>query len=229
MTLSLGLAICGFLFLRALGSTAKSGERSKVASLLTALFIGFSVQNGVMGVGALLFANNSQALFVVLMISHLLLAGIAVLGVYTAHYIFAPESSPKLNMLAAGAVGLAVWAGMLLTHPNPLLTPQGGIDWNMDARLAALVFYLLLISIGSTCFIFWKLARATTSRSLRNISFVLAGLGFLGVLNVFIGLVVLHSASDMTLRTIALDTGIGIIGIGFVFFLVVAPYFKKRK
>lgn len=224
--LSIGLAICGWWFLDALKGAGRKPENSKIGILLTCLFISSSVQNGVIGFGMLFFANSPEALYYALSAGNVFLIIFALLGVYTAYYIFSPGTSPKLGLLITGFLGILACVTTFLTHPLPRLTSENGIDLKMNFPLSVIVSYLLFISIGSMIYIFAKLAITATTRKVKNLALIIALLGVIGIVNIFIRFIVLYRAED-AVRTNIFDTGLVIIGITFIVALTLLPILRN--
>src|SRR3989338_8547158 len=86
--LSLGLASCGVWLFATFQKEGGVREYGNVGYLLSALFLGSGLQNGIMGFGALFFAKNSDALYYVLVISNIFLTAVALLGAFMTYYIF---------------------------------------------------------------------------------------------------------------------------------------------
>ncbi len=231
LTLSAGLAFCGWRFLRCYRQTVKSAKGKKIGSLLGYLFIGAALQNAIMGFGLLIFAENSAAMALVLLLCNIELTLVALLGVYAAYYIFSPKASPYPLMTVSGIVGIIAFVAAMVNPPNPFLTPANGIDLNMSFPLALATFYLLLISIGANGYIFSRLYLTVAERKTKRLAGILAILAIAGIINVFIRLVLLSDYSAVG-RTQSLDSGIALVGIGFIFALVIAPkirdWFPKK-
>lgn len=222
IVLSLGLALCGWMFFKAFRKTA--GD-SRVGFLLSAIFLGFSLQNGIVGLGMLFFANNPEILFYTLILSHFLLVLLGILGIYTSYYIFSPKISPLFLIIVEIILGILAIIILVVDHPQPFLTIKRGIDLDSNFLTSFTIFYLLFVSIGSTVYIFTKLLFQSKSRQIRLLSLVLSLLGILGILNIFIRFVVLYSGT-VEWRTRIFDIGLGIIGAIFIIALFIGPKIK---
>jgi hypothetical protein len=220
--LSLGLALCGWRFLVVYRKTYVGPDSSKIALLIAWQFIAFVVQNGVMGIGLLIFANDAVALSQVMLISGALITVPALLGVYIAYHIFSPKNSPYPLMAVVCLIAGIMIATGITTPPTPYLTAQNNIDLRASFPLSVATFYLLLISIGSNGYIFTKLFFSASEKRMRRLCAILALISWVGVINVFIRLVLLyHSPPDE--RSSLLDTGLLLQGLVFVIVLLIAP------
>lgn len=225
--LSLGLTACGVWLLMTFKKEGGVREYGKVGYLLSSLFLGFGLQNGIMGFGVLFFAKNSAALYYVLVISHIFLGAVALLGVYIAYYIFSHQRLLSgFVVFIAGYIGINSVARTIATHPKPFITLQNGIEWNMGFPLSLLVFNTLLISIGSTLYIFIRLFLTAETREVKNISLTLSILALLGIVFAFIRLILLYNA-DIAIRTRIYDFGIIAIGALFIISFLIVPVIKN--
>lgn len=223
--LALGLTVCGFWFLHAWRrSENKTPINRKISLLLTLLFSNFGLQNGLIGIGAVLFAKNPKGLYGTLVVSHVFLITSALIAVYTAYFIFAPKTSPLLALIMTGGVGVAMYSGILLDRPLPFLTEAGGIEWNMSYWLSVFVFLTLFISIGGTLFIFGNLYQHARTKETKNLALIIAGTALLGVINIFIRLIILENES---FRTRLFDSLLTTIGIIFIVALLIWPLIKN--
>ncbi len=155
--LSLGLAFCGWRFLRASSKVGNIKNNNKSRFLFPLFFLGFAIQNGILGFGTLLFAHNSEGLYFILLVANSFLTIVATFGVYAAYYIFSPRTSPWPLIIVTIILGITAVVFALVAHPRPFLTSQKGIDWNMPFTLSLMTFYLLLIGIGSQFYVFVRL------------------------------------------------------------------------
>lgn len=226
ISLSLGLTFCGLWFLKAFRKADGIGGDKKIGFLITSIFLLFGFNNGIMGVGALLFANNSEALYFVLIASHFFLVPIAILGVYASHYIFSPRVSPYFALALTGILGITCVVVTVVSHPKPFISLQNGIEWGYNFSLSLLVFYILFISIGSTVYIFGRLFLTTKTRQLKIISLILSILGLVGILLNFIRFVLFYNANTSVNMGIY-DFGIVFIGIVFIVVLAIAPIIQN--
>lgn len=226
MSLAAGLAVCGAWFLHAFKKSGGLKSDRKTGLLIGLLFSTLGIQNGIMGVGALVFARDPQGIFFSLLISHFFLAIGAMLGVYTAYYIFSPNLRPHLAIIVTALLGILCITLTITTPPQPFITTQNGIDLNMNTRLSVSIFYLLLIAIGSTFFIFSQLYRRIEKGSVKNLSLFLSIFAVIGITNIFVRLVLLRN-TDPGNRTRFFDLFLEIIGIGFIGFLVIFPLYRN--
>lgn len=226
ISLSLGLTICGLWFFKVFKNSSSLKQDNRIGFLVASIYLGFGFNNGLLGMGALLFANNSEALYFVLIASHFFLTLISMLGVYTAHYIFSPRLSPYLGMVFAGILGAVGIVTTIISHPQPYISLQNGIEWNMNFSLSLLFFYILFISIGSTLYIFGRLFLTAKTRQVKFLSLLLSVLAFSAILLHFIRLVLLYNA-DTAVRTRVEDFGTVLMGIVFIVALVIVPIIKN--
>lgn len=226
ISLSLGLTFCGLWFLKAFRKAGGIGGDKKIGFLIASIFLLFGFNNGLIGVGALLFARNAEALYFILMASHFFLTLIAILGVYTSYYIFSPRLSPYLTMVLSGILGAIGIITTVITHPQPYISAQNSIEWGYSFSLSLLVFYILFISIGSTVYIFGRLFLTAKTRQLKILSLILSVLGLAGILLNFIKLVLLHNA-DTAVRTSIYDFGTVLMGVVFIVALAIGPIIKN--
>ena len=226
--LSIGLAFCGYLFLRAFRKG--DGSQSKIGLLVSMLFLGFAFQTGViLGGGTAFFAGNPTGLFFVLIAANSFLTLIAMFSIYVAYYIFAPRTSPVPVIVLTAMIGIASVILQIITHPQPHITPQGGVDWGMSFLLSLLTFYLLFISIGSQAYIFIKLFFQAATRQIKLLSFLFGTIATIGILVQFVQFVVLYRVStDIRIRVY--DVGTGLLGVGLIIAIVLLSLlFRKRS
>ncbi len=232
--LSLGLLSCGVWLFKSFQKDGGVREYGRVGYLLSLFFLVFGFQNGIMGFGALLFAKNSEALYFVLIASHIFLAVIALLGVYIVYDIFSYRLLSYFGMALTGMLGIGCVATAIVTHPRPFITLQNGIEWNMNLSLSLLVFYMLFISIGSSLYIFTRLFLTAKTREVKNFSLILSVSALLGIIFAFIRLILLYNA-DMAVRTRIYDFGIIVVGALFIIAFLIVPIIinliqtKKQK
>jgi len=224
--LSLGLTICGLWFLKAFQNSDNPKRDTKIGFLVPFIYLGFGLSNGMIGIGAFLFAKNSEVLYFVLIASHFILTLIAILGVYTAYYIFSPRLSPYLGMIFAGILGIIGIITTIITHPRPYISLQNSIEWNMNFSTSLLFFYILFISIGSTLYIFVRLFLTARTRQVKFLSLLLSTLAFTAILIHFIRFVLLYNI-DTSVRTRIEDFGTVLMGIVSIIVLLIVPIIKN--
>jgi hypothetical protein len=221
--LALGLGFCGFWFFRAF---RKNGRNSKIGVLLSTLYFGFSLQNGIVGLGVLLFTNNAEILFYILILSHFLVVAIGVIGIYTSYYVFLSKSSPKFPIVLGILLGIFAITALIADHPQPFLTSERGIDFNFNFITSLTTFYIFFVSIGSNVYIFTRLLFWDQNRQIRILSFILSLTGIFGIINIFIRFVVLYSFS-VEARTRIFDIGLEIISAIFIVILFLWPKLRN--
>jgi len=222
LLLSAGLGICGWQFLQVYAKSTKEEKSSRIRFLITHHFIAFTVQNGLMGLGILFFAKNQALLPYVVLLGSVVVVWPALVGIYSAYYIFSPRLSPYPLMGFASLVALFLTVYGLWYPPSVSLTVNKAMDLGLDWQLSLGTFYLLAMSIGTNAYIFLRLARVTMDKKTRRFASVIGVLGVAGVLNVFTRLVLLSSAS-MDIRSHSFDTGLALIGLVFITALLIAP------
>lgn len=221
--LSVGLAFCGWRFLTSYRRAYPS--ESKIALLLAWQFVTFVIQNGTMGFGLLVFADNPTRLSWTVLVGSVLLVAPALIGVYAAYHIFTPHRSPLLLILITILLGITLLIAGIATPPTPTLTASGSINLTMSLPIAVTTFYLILIAIGSNAYIFTRLFLTASDKSIRNFAGVIAILGWAGVINVFSQLILLYH-SPAGFRYI-FEIGLAIIGTVFIVILFIAPILQR--
>lgn len=210
---SLGLAFGGFRFFKAFrkvdGSSSAGG---KIGILLCATFFGTALALGILAMGTLFFAQNSEALYKILVVSHIPLTLTAMVGMYLVFYTIFPSVSPWPGVGVALALGVNLVALTILTHPRPFIDASGGVDWNMSPTLAASLCYLVFINIGTQLIVFIHSFFHTKSREVRVVSFVMILVLFMSVVNMFTRFLLPHITNDF-LRTRIFDLMFTVMGL----------------
>ena len=129
--LSFGLAFLGWRFLIAFRKTQNLVTSNKTGLLLSICFAATALHNGILGFGALFFANNSRVLYFVSITAHLFLMFFAVVALYTIYYIFLPSKSPYFPIIVTIVLGAIGFLAAIRNPLEPFLTSRTGIDWNM--------------------------------------------------------------------------------------------------
>src|SRR3989338_958637 len=212
--LSLGLVSCGVWLLRSFQKDGGVREYGWVGFLLSGLFLAFSFNNGIIGVGTLLFAKNSEALYFILITAHFFLTLIAILGVYTVCYIFSSRLSSYIGMAFVGILGTVGVIMTIITHPRPYISLQNSIEWNMNFLPSLLFFGILFISIGSTLYIFTRVFLAAQTRQVKFFSLLISTLAFAAILIHFIRFILLYT--DTYVRNSIEDFGTLLMCIVFI-------------
>lgn len=220
--LAVGVAVLGWQFLRAFQKGQAINDNKKIGKLLGFLFTNVSLQNGVLGLGALFFAHNSYALYLTTLISDTLLSVSALLGIYVLYYVFLPNASSRFALVGTGLLAVISVISAVTTHPNPFLTADNGIDWNMSFSFSLITFYLLLISLGTVFYIFWELFLKIKALKIRILALTVAACNLVGIINVFIRLVLFYNAPGAEITNL-FDIGAGLIGALFILGLIVIP------
>jgi hypothetical protein len=226
--LSLGLALYGLRFLKALRVDAPPNDRT--GFLISLYFLGFAFQNGVIGFGTLFLASSPEGLFFVSILADSFLTLVAIFGIYIIYYILIPKESPWFAMVFTFILGLIEVSLDIILHVQPFVTSAKGIDWNAPFLPSLILFYLLLISIGASLYIFMRLFFQAKSKEIKVLSLVLAIAAAGGITDGFVGFVLAPLIKINDITTGIYDVGIGIISI---FFIVTFLYFsisgKKGK
>jgi len=225
--LGLGLTFCGWRFLKAFWRSGGLKPENKIGFFLTLFLFSFAFQTGViLGLGTLFFTQNSEGLSLVFIIANLFLTFVAMLGIYTAYYIFLPQRSPIPLMIITFLIGVATLILTVLYPPQPFVVASGGIEWDISFPLSLLIFYLLLISIGANLYIFGQLFFWEKKSEIKILSFVLAFLALGGIIDQFIRFILLHSAVG-GVRTRIYDAIHALIGLAFIVGFVIFPLLRS--
>jgi len=224
--LSVGLAFVGWRFLKAFRETDSARTDRKSGFLLGLFFLASALHNGILGVGALFFARNPEGLSAVFIVAYFFLVLFAVFGVYALHYIFWPHTSFNLAVIITGILGIIGAVLIFVTPARPFTTSQNSVDWNIPFPLSFITFCLFLIALAAAFYIFIQLFFRSEAREIQILSLIISLLALVGIINVFTRLVLLYGA-PAAFRSRILDIGVGLTGIGFIIFLIVAPLIKN--
>lgn len=229
---SIGLAFCGLRFFRAFQKMGGLRPGNRVGILLSILFLGFSLQHGILAIGGLFFAQVSEVLYVILVIDHFVLVFVTALAVYLAVYILLPKISPW--PLTTAIFLFSSFVNVLTINERflPFVTVANSIDWNMPHVLKLLWYNILLIGIGAPFLVFAKNFFLAQTRGVKNISLVMMAIHFAGIVNVSIIFSdFLTGAGEIRFKVF--DVILAIIGIVFIsaFLLVpvVAGWISKKS
>lgn len=225
---SLGLAFCGIRFFRAFQKIGGLRAGNKIGILLSILHFCFALVNGTMGIGTLFFARNSEALYIFLLAAHFFLMITAAIGIYSVFYILLPSFSPWPWVISVLALGMTVILLTSITQPRPFLDAAGGIDFNFSRGLSVLLSYLLFVGIGSFFAIFSHSFLQARSREVRAVSFVLAALAVIGIVNVFIRFLLPGDIAPNFLLIRVFDVILAFIGVVFISVFVLPPIIIGR-
>ena len=216
MVLGLGLAFCGWRFLKAFKKAGNSEGNRKIGLLLTQFFFAASIQTGgILGLGSLLLAKNPANLYYVALVANVFLSTFAVLGVYTISYIFFPKIKAWIPVVFVLILDLLAVILTILTHPQPVITVGGNIDWNLSPTLSVITFILLLCGIGAESYVFINLFFFAKGRELRITSLILSITVLGGVAAQFINFILLRKA-NIALRASIYDILTILVGILFL-------------
>ena len=225
---SLGLAFCGIRFFRAFQSINITHSENKTGLLLTIYFLGMSIQHAMLALSGLLFSNNSEAAYALLVVSNVVLAVTAPLVAYLFLYTFLPSWNPWLIMAVIFAFGLYVASITFISHPLPRITTNGGLDLNMLPSLQILLNIVLILIFLPIFIIFYKGLSIARSKKERAVFFVLAIVHFAGIINVTI-LFSSWLTTSVNLKNIIFDIGLIFIGLLFVYVFLIVPLLEKKS
>jgi len=229
VVLGLGLALCGLRFFKAFTNAEGISGGSKIRFLLIIYFISFAVQTGVIfGFGTLLLSHIPQGLFYVLIVAHSFLTFIAAVAVYMVYYIFFPALSWRFSVVFTILLGVVTVALTIVTSPKPFVTQERVINWNEPLALSIPVFFLLLVSIGASLYLFMRLYFKARTREIKILSFYLALVPALGIVDAFIDLVLLRG-SITNIGSLVSDLGFGVGGLVLIFVSLVLPTIAKIR
>ena len=227
--LGLGLTFCGWRFLKAFQKIGGLKSGSRIGFLLTLFLFGFAFQTGViLGFGTLFTAPDPKGILLVFIFANLFLTFLAMLGIYTAYYIFLPRKSPMTLMIIAFLIGVVTFVFTLMYPPQPFVAASGGIEWGISFPLSLLVFYLLLFGICAQLYIFGRLFFQEKTSEIKILSFVLTLLAFGGIIDQFVRFILLHGAAD-DIRTRIYDITTAVIGMTFIVYFVFFPLFRSYR
>ena len=94
--------------------------------------------------------------------------------------------------------------------------------------ILTIIFFLLIVAIGSELYIFIRLFFNSASLEIRILSLVLGFLAATGIADQILRFIVLHSYPPH-LRTLVYDLITGGIGIGFLLALMIFSLFNKPR
>ena len=212
--LSAGLAFCGWRFLGTFKKNYNQKTQSKIGFLLSLYFLGFTFQTGgILGLGLIFLVKNLTGFFLLLIIAHSFLVFLAILGTYTAYFIFWPKNSPWLAITFVSVLGVLGVILTIIAHPYPVLTSYGGVDWSLPQSLSLIIFFLLLSSIGAVFYVFARLFFQSKTNEIKMLSLILTIMTAGGIIDAFIQFVLLYGESA-SLRANTHNIFIGLVGVG---------------
>lgn len=227
--LGIGLAVCGWRFLRVFRKAEGITKDSKIGFLLSLYFIWFAIQTGViLGLGTLLLSRIPQGLSLVVLIAHSFLTLVAVFSVYMVCYIFFPTKSSWPAVILPLLLGTAAVVLTIIIPPQPFITPESVINWNEIFPLSILVFFLLFVSIGASLYTFIRLFFQAKTREIKILSFLLAVVPAIGVIDAFLDFVLLRG-STTNVGTLISDIGLGVGGLVLIFIPLLLAITKKTS
>lgn len=223
---SLGFAFCGIRFFNAFQKVGGSRAGRKIGILLSAFFLSNALQHGLLAIGSLFFAKNSEALYRVVVIDHLLLTIATLIGVYLVFYTIFPSISPWPAVIATSILGITVIGLTGITHPRPFVDLNGGVDWNMSPWLEFFLSYLLFSNIGALLAVFIHSFLQAKSREVKTISLIIVVLALMGLINVFRRFL-LSGTMPNFLKTPIHDLTLAVIGLLFIGVFIAPPIVIK--
>lgn len=225
--LSIGLAFCGLRFFRAFQKIGGARAGRKIGILLSSMFFSNAVTVGILGVGSFFFAQNPEMFYRFLVVSHFPLAFTGILSAYLVFYIFFPSISPWPATILTFILGIAVIILTIITHPRPFIDAGGGFDFNFSRWLSISLSYLLFIIIGSSFAIFTHAFLQVKSPEVRVVSFILAALALVAIINTSVRYLFPDGAVPNFLLTRIYDLIHAFIGIVFISVFVFPPIVIK--
>lgn len=223
---SLGFAFCGFRFSGAFQKDAHQKIKSKIAILISTIFFSNAIAIGILTVGILFFAQNSETLYRFLVVSYVPLTFAAMVGMYAVFYILLPLISPWPGVITVSILGVNLIILTILTHPQPFIDASGGIDWNMIPVLSASLCYLVFVNLGTQFVIFLHSFFQTKSREVKVISFAIIAISLMGIINMFIHFLFPVITNDF-LRTRIFDIMFAVMGLIFIIIFLPPPMVIK--
>lgn len=220
--LALGLTFCGLRFFPAFQNIGGSRGKSRIGVLISAMLLSNALTLGILATGAFFFAENPEALYRFLLVSHVPLAVAGILGVYTVFYIFHPLVSPWPAVTAVSLLGILVIVLTVITHPLPFVDTSGAIDWNTSRILAIFLSYLIFIPMGVELSIFIPTLLQSKSREVKIISFVVVILASMGIVNTFVRFLLPDIAPE-GFRSRGLDMMFTLMGLLFIGVFLLPP------
>ena len=225
---SLGLGLCGLRFFNAFHKIGGARAGSKIGILLSVFFLSDAVAIGILAIGAFSFTRNPEALYMLLVTSHIFLTITAMSAAYTIFYIFFPSIPPWSAAVAALTLGMTIIIATIIAHPHPFLDAGGGIDWNMPQWLSTLFSSLLLLIIGAPLVIFGHSFLMAKSRDVRMISLLLALAAFAGITNSLWRFLFSGGGVPLFWRTPIFDNIFAVMGLLFIGVFILPPVMLKR-
>ncbi len=230
---SLGLVFGGFRFFKAFRRIKDSSVGNKIGMLLSATFFGTALALSILAIGTLFFAQNSETLYKLLIVSHIPLTLTAMVGMYLVFYTVFPSVSPWPGVGVALALGTNLIILTILTHPRPFIDASGGVNWNLSPALAVSLCYVVFVNIGTQLIVFLHALFHTKSREVRIVSIIQVGLALIGLVNVFIRFFLVDGTIPALVRTRLFDVTLGVIGLIYISIFLLPPviikWFSKMK
>lgn len=223
---SLGLAFGGFRFFKAFRKVDGSSTGSKIGILLCTTFFGAALVLGILAIGTLFFAQNSEVLYKILVVSHIPLTLTAMVGMYLVFYTIFPSLSPWPGVSVALALGVNLIVLTILTHPRPFIDASGSVDWNMSLILAMSLCSVVFVNIGTQLTIFIHSFFYTKSREVRVVSFVMILILLVNIVNMFTHFLLPHITDDF-LRTRIFDLMFAVMGLLFIIIFLLPSILVK--
>lgn len=223
---SLGLIFCGFWFFRAFQKIGGLRSGKPLGILLSVFALGLAFNQGLFGLGSLFFVENPEAFYAILVVSTLVLAIAAALGIYLAFYVLLPKFSPWPATVAALFYGLFITVLMFITHPQPFMTASRSVDFGISNLVEHLYYYLWLFALGSPFLIFTKNFFSAVSRDVKTVSFIIMMAAFIGFINVSVEFSGFFKITDDARRFIY-DRTLSIVGILLIIGFLIIPIVRR--
>jgi len=224
--LSVGLFLCGLWFLNT--SKNKKVHQSKAGFLISYTYFFFSLLNITIAAGVLIHnIYYPFDLFWLLFIHNFILVLLSLMSIYTVYYIFFPKKN-VFPLVICSSLGVILMIETIIFRPIPFINHLGNIDWNLNLFLSINVFYLLLISIGSFFYIFWRLLSLSKEKYLKRVYSFNCGIAAFGILGVFIRFITPHFEKNSIILIIA-DSIVALIGIVLIILLFAIPLISNLR
>ncbi len=228
--LSFGLAFCGGWFLGALRRSGEFKSDKRIGVLIGFFFFVYAIHSLILGLATLFaFSNPNYIYLVCIIISNILITGLAILGSYTVFYIFFPRIR-RINVFSYSlilGIGILATLASFAENPQPLVMINGSFDFNHKPLFSFLIWFLGFVSIGSPLYIFGRLFIFAKNRELKLLSGIITILASLGVANISVRLLQFLPLS-VFFRDKFFDIGAAFVGIVFVISLFFLSFSRNK-
>ena len=220
---SLGLIFCAFWFFKAFQHIGGLRSGRPLGILLSLLALGIAFNQSLFALGSLFFVKNPEAFYAIIVVANLVSAITAALGVYLAFYVLLPKFSPWPATIIVLIYGLFVTTLLLITHPQPFITPNGSVDYGISRSVKPFFYYLWLITVGSPFLIFTKNFFSAVSKDVKMVSLIIVLATIFGFINtsVYYFSGIFKFIDDV--RVFAYDGTLSIVGILLIMGFLIIP------